>query len=167
MRKLLGAITLVLVALLLLGGLAALGARWFYGPLGPIPGPGLSGPVTREPVTGWSHVDAIQVIQVETRPESPYTVHTWVTRVGDAIYIFSGTEDKTWVRNILEDPRVRVRIDGRIHERLAVRAEALEEKRAFLAPLRSKYEGQPEFDLEEWQRAWDSGEVVVFRLEPR
>lgn len=167
MRKLLERIGMAAAGLLALVGVVILGARFLYGPLGPIPGPELSGTVIEEPVDDWSLADAIQVIQVETRSEDPYTVNTWVTRAGDGIYVFAGTEDKTWIRNVLADPRVRIRIGGRIHERSAVRVASLEEKRAFLLRMRSKYGNHFEFELESWQHQWDTGEFVLFRLEPR
>jgi hypothetical protein len=167
MRKLLKRVGMATAGLLVFGGAAILGARLLYGPLGPIPGPELTGTVVAEPVYDWSFADAIQVIQVETRPADPYTVNTWVTRAGGGIYLFAGTEDKTWIQNILADPRVRIRIDGRIHERSSVRVTSLEEKRAFLLQMRSKYKNHFEFELESWQNQWDNGEFVLFRLDPR
>ena len=167
MRTLFKRMGMAVVGLLALGGMLILGAHWIYGPLGPIPGPKLSGAVVEKPVVQWSFVDAIQVIQVETRPEDPYTVNTWVTRARNHIYVFSSTEDKTWVQNILGDPRVRIRIDGRVHECSAVRVADLEEKRAFLLKMRSKYGGHFEFELEAWQYQWDTGEIALFRMEPR
>ncbi len=167
MRRLVKRLGIAVVGLLALGGMVILGARLVFGPLGPIPGPKLSGAAVEEPVVQWSFVDAIQTIQVETRPEAPYSVNTWVTRAGKRIYAFSSSEDKTWVRNILEDSRVRIRVDGRVHPCSAVRVTDLEEKRAFLLQMRVKYGDHFEFDLQAWEFQWDTGEIVLFRLEPR
>ena len=167
MRTAMKAIGIGVVGLLAVGGLIALGAVWFYGPLGPIPGPALSGTVVEGPVGDWSPIDAVDVIQVETRPEDPYSVSTWVARVDDGIYVFAGNEESPWVQNIQADPRVRIRVEGRIYELRAAKVEDLETKRAFLTSMKSKYEDDLAFDAEFWQRAWDTGELVLFRMLPR
>jgi hypothetical protein len=167
MKKWLRAIGIALVCLLVVVGAVILGARWIYGPMGPFPGPELGGPVVEEPVKDWSWIDAVKVIQVETRPASPYSVSTWVTRVGDEIFVFAGNEESPWVRNIGDDPRVRIRIQGRNHECRAVRVADLEKKRAFLTAMKAKYENDFGFDPEFFQRGWDSGEFVLLRMEPR
>jgi len=161
------AVGIAVIGLLVIGGAVILGARWIYGPLGPIPGPELSGSVIEEPVEDWSFIDAIKVVQIETRPEDPYSVSTWATRIGDGIYVFASDDESPWVRNISQDPRVRIRIEGRIYERRAVSVANLETKRTFLTTVRSKYEGDYGFDPEFWQRAWDTGEFVLFRMEAR
>lgn len=167
MRAVVKVVGIVVVGLLVVGGIVILGARWFFGPLGPIPGPGLPGSVIHEPVGDWSFVDAIKVVQLEACGQDPYSVHTWLTRMDDRVYVFAGSEESSWVQCIGRDPRVRVGIDGRIYERRAVRVEDLGTKHAFLTAMRSKYEGDMGFDLEFWQRAWDTGELVLFRMEPR
>jgi len=166
-RKIIKAIGVAVVGLLVVVGMAILGARWFYGPLGPFPGPELAGSVVEEPVDDWSPVDAIKVIQIETRPEAPYSVSTWLTRIDDGIYVFAADDESPWVRNIGEDPRVRIRIEGRIYERRAVGVAEFETKRAFLTGMKSKYEGDYGFDPAFWQHAWDTGEFVLFRMQPR
>lgn len=167
MSKILKAMGIVVVCLLAVGGAVILGARWVYGPLGPFPGPELAGSLVEQPVDDWSSVDAVKVVQIETRPENPYSVSTWLTRVGDGIYVFAGDDESPWVQNIGDDPRVRIRIEGLIYERRAVRVTDLETKHTFLSTMRSKYEHDLGFDPEFWQRAWDTGEFVLFRMEPR
>ena len=166
-EKLLKVIAIAVVSLLVVVGAVMLGSRWIYGPLGPIPGPKLTGPVVEEPVEDWSWIDAVKVIQIETDPEKPYSVSTWLTRVDHQIYVFASSEESPWVRNIGEDPRVRIRIEGRIHELRAVRVADLETKRAFLTAMKSKYQHDFGFDPEFYQRAWDTGEFVLLRMEPR
>lgn len=167
MKKLLKAIGIAVVILVALGGAVILGARWIYGPLGPFPGPKLTGTVVEEPVEDWSSIDAVKVIQIETSPEDPYSVSTWVTRVGNQIYVFAGSDESPWVRNIGDDPRVRIRIDGRIHECRAVSVADSETKRAFLSAMKSKYEHDLGFDPEFYAHAWDTGDFVLLRMEPR
>jgi hypothetical protein len=167
MRTLSKAIGIGVVALLAVSVIVIASARWIYGPLGPIPGPQLTGPVIEEPVADWSGIDAVDVIQLETNPEAPYSVNIWVTRVDDAIYVFGGGEESQWVQNIGNDPRVRMRVEGRIHELRAVPVEDLETKRAFLTNMKSKYEGDLGFDPELWQRGWETGELTLFRMQPR
>lgn len=165
--KLLKAIGIAIVCLLVIGGAVILGARWIYGPLGPLPGPALAGPVVEEPVEDWSFIDAVKVVQVETSPDAPYSVSTWITRIDDGIYVFAGDDESPWVQNIVQDPAVRIRIEGRIHELRAVGVTDLEIKRIFLTNMKSKYEGDLGFDPEFYQRAWDTGEFVLLRIEPR
>jgi hypothetical protein len=167
MRKLLKAIGIVIVSLLVIGGAVILGARWIYGPLGPFPGPELAGAAVEEPVEDWSFVDAVKVIQIETRPGAPYSVSTWMTRVDDGIYVFASNDQSPWVQNIIQDPLVRIRIEGRIHELRAVGVADPEVKRVFLETMKAKYEHDFGFDPEFYQRAWDTGEFVLLRMEPR
>jgi hypothetical protein len=167
MRKLLKAIGIGIVSLLVIGGAVILGARWIYGPLGPFPGPELAGAVVEEPVEDWSFVDAVKVIQIETRPGDPYSVSTWMTRIDDGIYVFASNDQSPWVQNIIQDPLVRIRIEGRIHELRAVGVADPEVKRVFLETMKAKYEHDFGFDPEFYQRAWDTGEFVLLRMEPR
>jgi hypothetical protein len=165
--KLLKGVGIVVVSLVVIGGAVILGARWVFGPLGPIPGPELTGSVVDEPADDWSFVDAVKVIQVETRPEAPYSVSTWLTRVDDGVYVFAADGESPWVQHIDDDPRVRIRIEGRIHECRAVRVSDSETKRAFLTAMKSKYEHDVGFDPDFVQHAWDTGEFVLLRMEPR
>jgi hypothetical protein len=167
MRKVLKAMGVAVVGLLAVGGAVILGARWVYGPLGPLPGPELAGSLVEEPGEDWSSVDAVKVVQIETRPEDPYSVSTWLTRIDDGIYVFAADDGSPWVQNIKNAPRVRIRIEGLLYERRAVRVADLETKHSFLSAMRSKYEHDMGFDPEFWQRAWDTGEFVLFRMEPR
>ena len=167
MGKLLKGIVLTLVVLVVIAGVLWLGSRWLFGPIGPMPGARLSGTEVEEPVQDWSFVDAVKVIQIETRPGAPYSVSTWMTRIDDGLYVFAGDDESPWVQNIIQDPLVRVRIEGRIHELRAVGATDLQIKRIFLGAMKAKYEHDFGFDPEFYQRAWDTGEFVLLRMEPR
>jgi hypothetical protein len=167
MRKLAKGIGLTLVGLAVIAFALFLGSRWLFGPLGPIPGPRLSGAVVQEPVEDWSFVDAVEVVQVETRPDAPYSVNTWMTRVDDGVYVFAGDDESPWVQNIIQEPLVRVRIDGRIYELRAVGVTDLRIKRTFLQAMKAKYEGDLGYDEEFYRRGWDTGEFTLLRMEPR
>ena len=167
MKTVIKGVGIAVVGLLVIGGAVILGARWLYGPLGPIPGPELSGSVIEEPVEDWSFIDAVKVVQIETRPEDPYSVSTWATRIGDGIYVFASDDESPWVRNISQDPRVRIRIEGRIHECRAERVANFDKKRDFLTAMKLKYQHDFGFDPEFFHRAWDTGEFVLLRMQRR
>jgi hypothetical protein len=62
---------------------------------------------------------------------------------------------------------VRIRIEGGIHECRAVSVADFEAKRAFLTAMKSKYQHDFGFEPEFYERAWDTGEFVLLRMEPR
>jgi hypothetical protein len=90
-----------------------------------------------------------------------------VTRVDDGIYVFASDKESPWVQNIIQDPAVRIRIEGRIHELRAVGVADLEIKRVFLEAMKAKYQHDLGFDPEFYQNAWDTGEFVLLRMESR
>jgi hypothetical protein len=128
-------------------------------PLGPIPGGALSGDVAPPP-GDWTEQNAVGTIQLETRPDDPYSVNLWGVGVGRSYYVGSGGGgESTWVEHISADPNVRLRIGGAIYELRAVRTEDPAE----LAPVRQSYMEKYDVDqaAEEWDAAW------FYRLEPR
>lgn len=141
----------------LLGSLAC-------GPLGPIPGGRLRGHVEPAPAS-WSAVESVRTVQLETRPDDPHSVNVWSGVVGDRLYIATslirGTDvpaERDWVRHVLADPRVRLRVDGRIYELEAIRVEDHTLAAAVRDAMIAKYEVEPDAHSD---AAW------VFRLEPR
>ena len=87
------------------------------GPLGPFPGGELSGTENTIPVSDWTFAKDIEVIQLETNPQDPHSVNTWIGVVDNQLYIptslILGAEDpseRAWVNNVLADPSVRLRI---------------------------------------------------------
>lgn len=135
------------------------------GPVGPIPGRALRGPVHSGPLPDWAFVDDVETIQVEVRPEDPYSVNTWVGEVDGRLYVPTSLvrgpddpNDRGWASYALEDPHVRVRIEGTVYELRATRVgEPAEIERARRALL-EKYDVEPD---EHADRAW------IFRLDPR
>jgi len=127
------------------------------GPLVMIPGGELSG--TPKPVPAdWSFSDAVETVQLETRPADPYSVNVWGVGMGSRFYVVAADPDTRWAAHVAEDPRVRLRVGEDLYELRAVRAEDPAELDAFVASLQKKYD----YEVDKEQRA-----QAVFRLEPR
>ena len=98
------------------------------------PGLWLKGEVVREPVTNWDWVNAVTdpirknsiMLETRTRFGIPHSVTINPTGRGDKLYIGGSEQDfrlqkefpysKAWWANIVRDPRVRMKIDGKIYE---------------------------------------------------
>lgn len=103
-----------------------------------LPGLWLAGEVIRDPVDNWDWVSDVShpvrgnTIMLETRTwyGIPYSVTILPTPRGDKLYIGGSARDarlerefpdfKMWWANVERDPRVRLKIDGRIYEMTAV-----------------------------------------------
>ncbi|MCG8590872.1 MAG: hypothetical protein MJE66_16390 [Proteobacteria bacterium] len=128
------------------------------GPLVMIPGGALSGDV-QPPPADWTFSDATETVQLETRPEDPYSVNIWGAAVGPRFYVAAGDPTSRWVDHIEADPRVRLRIENAVYELVATRTEDPGERNAFLAAVKRKYDFEPD--------AEQRGQAALFRLEPR
>jgi len=128
------------------------------GPLVMIPGGELSGEVKPVPLD-WSFSDAAETVQLETRPENPYSVNIWGVGLGVDFYVASGKADNAWAENIAADDRVRLRIDGSIYEMRAVREDTPEGRERFLAGAKAKYDFEPD--------PQQASDAVLFRLVAR
>jgi hypothetical protein len=103
--------TLVVVVLLL----DTFGGHLFDGPLGPIPGGAFQGSADPGP-PDWSNLDG--VIELEIRPEKPWSLSVWNAVLDGELYVPSARgASRRWTSVALADPRVRVRANGKIHER--------------------------------------------------
>ena len=112
------------------------------------PGLWLKGEVVREPVTEWDWTNQVNdpirgnSIMLETRTwyGLPHSVTINLVPLGDTLYISGSQQDsrlmqtfpdaKSWWANIERDPRIRMKIDGKLYEMTAVllanRAEIIE-----------------------------------------
>ena len=90
------------------------------GPFAVLPGGVLDGPVKPTPPNFDFARDA-GTVQLESRPDDPYSVNINCAVVGDALYVSAGDNRAQWVKNMDEDPLVRLRIDGDIYELRAQR----------------------------------------------
>ena len=140
--------------------LAVLMTGWVgcSGPFVLLPGGELEGEPAPVP-EDWGFSDAISTIQIETRPEEPYSVNIWVVAMGDALYLHAGRKRATWIEHLEADPRLRVRIEGRIYELAATRVVSAEEFARFADAYEAKYGIRP--------RNENVAEVYLMRLEAR
>ena len=130
------------------------------GPLVMVPGGQLSGSVKPMPAD-WSFTDSVETVQLETRPEDPYSVNVWCVATREGLYVASGRgESAAWAKHISTDPRVRLRVGADLYELNAVRTADEAELDEFLDAAKKKY---ADFDPDPQQRS----EAILFRLEPR
>lgn len=132
------------------------------GPLGPISGGHLAGASTPPP-PDWSFVNAVEVIQLETLPASkPHSVNVWAGSVDGKLYIptslIRGSSDpieRDWVKNVIANPQVRIRINGKVY---SLRAERVEDA-ATIDIVRTSLQLKYEIDVDDHFKAgW------IFRL---
>jgi F420H(2)-dependent quinone reductase len=137
------------------------------------PGLWLSGNVETAPVSDWSFVDAHREIFVETRTwyGIPHSVTTVVVAHNGTLYVpsvyFEGGEfpnARFWNRNVVRDPRVRLKIGDRIFERRAVLVEDPAEWNRVLAAFAQK--------MPFWKELAEKPEserptIVFLRMDPR
>jgi hypothetical protein len=60
-------------------------------------------------------------VQLETRPEDPYSVNIACAVVDEQLYVSAGENKSQWVKNMEAKPLVRLRIDGDVYELSAQR----------------------------------------------
>ncbi len=118
----------------------------------------LSGEVMDPPADWSAYVDE-EIIQLETRPEDPYSVNIWMIASGPDLYVATGDDPTRWSRILDENPDVRVRIQGQIYELEAYRVDDVEEKTAIGAEYVRKYDVD---DDDNWVE-----EGQLFRLDRR
>ena len=134
-------------------------------PLGPLPGGGLDGEPGSPPPDDWSFSEAYWTIQLEVRPDHPYSVNVWCVAKGGNLYTAAGQgESSAWARALLEDGRARVRIGTVLYEVIATRVSASAEIEAYLEGLAEKYDlsdaGLSDFESE----PGEAPAAILFRL---
>lgn len=133
------------------------GGKLFDGPLGPIPGGAFVGPVNPEPDPDWSQIE--DVIELEIRPEEPWSLSIWGVEIDGELYVPSASgARRRWPPVALADPRVRVRTGGQIYERRIEKVEPGPLRTRVIQALAEKYG----FDSTQ-----DDGSTWVFHLAPR
>jgi hypothetical protein len=128
--------------LAILGATLCLTLAGCSGPFVLIPGGSLDGTVATTP-SDWSAVAEIDTIQLESNPETPYSVNIWVIAMGDALYVHSGANRARWIENMEADPRVRLQANRTIYELNASRVESQEEFDRYSAVYEKKYDNPP------------------------
>lgn len=153
LRWILLALGALAVALALLIGVA----RWFDGPLGPIPGGPLRGELSTQDPGDWSFAGDASTLELEVHGRSR-TV--WYVTQGGTLYIAAAeAARKRWPAEAEADGRVRLRVGGRIYERQAVRIT----DPALARPVGDAFRAKYHVDLDDAAaaRAW------LFRIDPR
>jgi len=111
LRWLLGIVVAVIVVV---GTLDTFGGYFLDGPIGPIPGGRLSGPVSTDPNPDWSNLE--KVIELEIRPARPWSLNVWNVFVDGELYVPSAKGAwRRWTAVVLEEPLIRLRTHGQIY----------------------------------------------------
>ena len=137
------------------------------GPIGPLPGGRLSGEPGPTLVPDWGFTQEHETVQIEVNPADPHSVNTWCIGLGPNLYVPSSMilgpkdpEERGWIGFVKQDPNLRIRIDGKIYQRRAVRVTDADEYETALRALEAKYDEDPA-DRDPERIIW------IFRLEPR
>ena len=142
---------------------AVIGGRFSDGPLVLVPGvPGgpLSGEVIRDPDPDWSFARDVDPIELQINSSPPRSIFTGVVVYEDALYVpVTLAPLKRWPDIVLRNPRVLVRIEGRLFERMAVPVTESDLLQELIAAGQAKY-GSP------FHAEWASTVTHYFRLDP-
>jgi len=111
------------------------------------PGFWVTGELVTTPVTDWSFTDQFEEIYVETRTWYfiPHSVTTFCAAYNDQLYLTStysqGGEfpGRFWNRNVVRDPRVRLKIGNQLFDRKLLLVTDKAEKEAVLLSKMKKY----------------------------
>lgn len=125
------------------------------GPILLLPGGLLEGQSATAP-SDWAWTDEISTIQLETRPNDPYSVNIWAVGVDQKLYVHAGVNRSKWVENMEADSSVRVRVNEKIYQLVSSRVEAQAEFDAFSDAYENKYGLRP--------RNEDVDEAYLFSL---
>ena len=114
------------------------------GPLGPIRGGRLAGATVATPVADWSFAESYPLMQIEVRPEDPYSVNVNFIVADGRLYVDIGRPEdwNRWRRLIRDDPRARVRFGDRVYPVLAEPVTATDEITAVTAAWEAR-RGKP------------------------
>ena len=130
------------------------------------PGLWLQGELVTAPVTDWSFTEKYPNIYVQTRSwyGLPHSVTTTITAHKGQLYLTSNyrpgmkfPDARLWNRNVMRDPRVRLKIGDRLFDRTVSLVTDPAEKDAVLETKTKKYPRQ---------RVADKSLVHVFRVQP-
>ena len=120
-----------------------------------LPGGALDGTPAEAPAD-WGFFDEVGTVQLETRPDDPYSVNIWAIGLGPSVYVHSGKKLSTWAANLEADPAVRLRIEGRLYALDAERVTEQPEFDRFADAYETKYGRRP--------RNEDVGVAHLYRL---
>ena len=120
-----------------------------YEPSDQRPGLWLTGDQVIEPVTDWSFTENHQEIFVQTRTPYliPHSVTTYCAVYDGDLYVFSAyyqggvfPDERGWNRNVMRDPRVRLKIGDRLFVQTLSHVTDAETREAVHASAVAKYQ---------------------------
>ena len=115
-------------------------ARSFDGPVGPFPGGPLQGELWQGTEPDWGFAEEVDTIEVQVNPRAPRSGRTGVIVHEGKLYVPTTFERiKRWHRYVLEDPRVILRIEGRLYRRCATRVRDRQLFKTLIQAGRAKY----------------------------
>ncbi|MEM8766518.1 MAG: hypothetical protein AAGE43_03680 [Pseudomonadota bacterium] len=121
----------LLTSLLFLGGCAE--------PFIVMAGGELAGEET-DPPADWDEFADEDIVQLETRPDDPYSINIWMIADGADVYVATGDGPTRWTRHIENNPDVRLRIQDRVYALEAYRVLDPTEKLRIGQQYVSKYD---------------------------
>jgi hypothetical protein len=143
------------------GGLFLL--RSHDGPLGPFPGGAfVRGTLSADPKPHWEAAGIGETIELEVRPNAPWSVRTWAVVYQGDLYVAADFLNpiKRWPYFVVQDSSVEVRAAGRRYRCSAVRVEDPKLVASLRAAFARKYALTPD-GLSAHTSVW------FFRLDPR
>ncbi len=138
------------MALLLIVGVTLVSLRLLgYEPSDQRPGLWLTGDRVTEPVADWSFTEDHLEIFVQTRTPYliPHSVTTYCAVYEGDLYLFSAyyqggvfPDERGWNRNVMRDPRVRLKIGDRVFDQTLSHVTDAETREAVHASAVAKYQ---------------------------
>jgi hypothetical protein len=128
------------------------------GPIITLPGGALKGDPTAAPAD-WSALADIDTIQVEFRPDDPYSHNIWAVGIGPDLYIATSADGTRWTPFVAADPRVKARVGTALYDLTAKPVTDSAERTRVGDTYQSKYD----IDADD---NWVT-DAMIFRLDRR
>jgi hypothetical protein len=131
------ALVLLLGLVLLAGGFLAWARLLHAGPLGPIPGGALAGEPSSELPADWTFANRDPYLLIESDAFAlPWSDRVWFLAYEGRLHLLlPGFFGDDLARRIAVDPRVRVEVDGKVYEQVAVAVTSDEAIGSLMAPV--------------------------------
>ena len=84
-----------------------------------------------------------EIIQIETNPETPYSVNLWIVNIDNTPHIFSGDNLSQWAENILKNDQVKLKIGENIYPLRGERVVKAQHFEKFAKAWQKKYGHRP------------------------
>lgn len=103
------------------------------------------GGVERAHPENWEFAAAVDTVQIETRPDDPYSVNVWGVGVGQNFYVAaSDAADARWAQAIETNGNVRLKVAAHVYPLAAERVDSADELALVAAAYVAKYEVDPD-----------------------